>query len=126
MQDLNSPTRDRTCTLSSGSVESQLLDHRVSLFIFKNWSIVDLQCCVSFRCTANIYTYVLFQVLFPYRLLQNTECSSLCYTVCPCCLCFIYSNMYHLLIPNSFIPLLFPLVTLNVFSMSRILFQFCK
>ena len=25
--------------------------------------------------------YILLQVLFPYRLLQNVECSSLCYTV---------------------------------------------
>ena len=32
----------------------------------------------------NIYTYVLFQILFHYRLLQDTEYSSLCYTVGPC------------------------------------------
>ena len=49
----------------------------------------------------NICTYILFQVLFPYRLLHSIECSCLCYTLCPCCLCFMYSNVYHLLIPNS-------------------------
>ena len=41
--------------------------------ILKNWSIIDLQCCVSFRYIAqwfsDIYIYILFQVLFPYRLL---------------------------------------------------------
>ena len=41
--------------------------------------IVDLQCCVSFRYTAKWFSYtyiyisILFQVLFPYRLLQNIE-----------------------------------------------------
>ena len=36
-------------------------------FSFFYWSIVDLQCCVSFRCIANdsyIYIYILFQILF--------------------------------------------------------------
>ena len=62
------------------------------------WSRVDLQCQVSFRCTAqrfsyicshiyvhtHIYVYILFQILIPYMLLQNIEYSSLCYTVGPC------------------------------------------
>ena len=53
------------------------------------WSIVDLQCCVSFRCTADdsvihVHTPILFQILFPDRLLQKIELSSLCYTVGPC------------------------------------------
>ena len=38
------------------------------------WTIVDLQC---FRCTAKSV-----QILFYYRLLQDTEYSSLCYMVC--------------------------------------------
>ena len=33
-----------------------------------------------------VYLYILFQLLFYYRLLQDTEYSSLCYTVGPCCL----------------------------------------
>ena len=44
--------------------------------------------------------YILFQILFPYRLLQNLEYSSLCYTVGPCCLSIIYSSVY-ILPPNS-------------------------
>ena len=55
--------------------------------LFFNWSIVGLQCCVNFRCTArwfryiyvyiyiyththtHTHTYILFQILFHYRLL---------------------------------------------------------
>ena len=37
-------------------------------------------------------TYILFQILFHYRLLQDVEYNSLCYTVGPCY--FIYSSMY--------------------------------
>ena len=32
---------------------------------------------------------ILFQILFHYRLLQDSEYSSLCYTVGPCCLFYI-------------------------------------
>ena len=31
-----------------------------------------------------IYIYILFQILFHYRLFQDSEYSSLCYTVGPC------------------------------------------
>ena len=50
------------------------------------WSVVDLQRCVSFWYTAKwfSYTYVVFQILFSYRLLQDVEYSSLCYTLGPC------------------------------------------
>ena len=55
--------------------------------------VVDLQC---FGCTAKwfsfiymcvcvcVYIYILFQILLHYRLLQDIEYSSLCYTVDPC------------------------------------------
>ena len=29
----------------------------------------------------NMYMYIIFQIIFYYRLLQDTNCSSLCYTV---------------------------------------------
>ena len=31
-----------------------------------------------------MYVFILFQIVFPIRLLYNIEQSSLCYTVCPC------------------------------------------
>ena len=57
--------------------------------------MVDLQCCVSFRGTANWFSYTYtciysFQILFPYRSLQSIEQSSLCYTVGPCGLPILY------------------------------------
>ena len=56
-----------------------------------NWGtehtwIVDLLCCVSFSRIAKWFSYIhlhestLFKILFPCRLLQDTESSSLCYT----------------------------------------------
>ena len=36
---------------------------------------------------------ILFQILFPYRLLQNIEYSSLCYTLGPCWLAILHSNL---------------------------------
>ena len=45
-------------------------------------SIIDLQCCVSFRCTAKWFSCLnhIIQIIFHYRLLQDTEYSSLYYT----------------------------------------------
>jgi len=36
------------------------------------------------------HIYILFQILFHYRLLQDTEYSSLCYTVGPYCLSILF------------------------------------
>ena len=36
------------------------------------------------------YIFILFQILFHYRLLQDIEYSSLCYTVGPCWLSILY------------------------------------
>ena len=67
----------------------------LTFICFFYWSIVDLQYCVSFRLTAEwfgyiyiyIYIYIfLFLILFHYRLLQDIEFNSSCYTVNPCCL----------------------------------------
>ena len=42
----------------------------------------------------SIYIYILFQILFHYRLLQDIECNSLCYTVGPSCLSTLYIVVY--------------------------------
>ena len=70
--------------------------HRSSTIFFFYWSVVNLQCCASIRYTAkpfifiHISTYFLFQILFHYRLSQDIEYSSLCYTGGPCCLSILY------------------------------------
>ena len=46
------------------------------LFIYFKLKLVDLQCCIGFRYVAQWfnYTYIyFFQILFLYRLFQNTE-----------------------------------------------------
>ena len=49
--------------------------------------IGELQCCVISDVQQNesiIHIYLLFQIIFPYLLLQNIEYSSLCYTIGRC------------------------------------------
>ena len=45
----------------------------------------------------HIYTHILFQILFSYRLLQNIEYSSLCYSMSLLFIYFIYSSVYMLI-----------------------------
>ena len=40
-----------------------------------------------------IYVYILFQILFHFRLLQDTEYSSQCYTIGPCCNILIFKSL---------------------------------
>ena len=114
----------------------------VCLFVFVfcisfYWSIVDLQCCVSFRCTAKViqlYVYIysfFFKIFFSYRLSQNIEQSSLCYTVDPSWLSinilyivvYVYSFQCSSLLPPLPIS---PLLTVSLFSVSVSSFLFCK
>ena len=52
------------------------------------WSIVDLQCCISFRCTAKwisyIYTHIsiLSNILFPLYNIQFSSVAQSCSTIC--------------------------------------------
>ena len=55
------------------------------LILFLNWCTVDLQYCVSLRCTAMIQSHIYTHILFQYRLLQDIEYSSLC------CLSILYT-----------------------------------
>ena len=73
-----------------------------------------------------IYMYLLFQILFPYKLLQDTEYSSLCYAVGACWLPILFYilcvNPRLIIYPSP----LSALVTIILFSMSVGLFLFCK
>ena len=53
--------------------------------------------------------YVLFQIFFPYKLLQNIEYNSLCYTVGPYCLFILYIVVYLLLLSHEVYSLLLQL-----------------
>ena len=46
--------------------------------------------CLSLYLSLYLSIYILFQILFSYRLLQDIEYSSLCYTVSLCWLSILY------------------------------------
>ena len=72
------------------------------IFSFLIWNIVGLQCCVSFMCIAKwliLYTHRHIQILFPWRSLQSTEYSSLCYLVGTCWILIPDSSLS---LPTSF------------------------
>ena len=79
-------------------------------------SIVDLQYCVNFCCTAKwvsfTYIYILFHILFHYGLLQDIGYSSLCCAVGPCCLSILYILLCicQSQAPNPSLPTSLPLV----------------
>ena len=86
-------TEDLTCSLKTSSCFN-----KCSLFFiyFFNWSIIDAQCHVSFRCmvqwlSCTIDKQIPFHTFFLYRLLQNIEYSSLCYVIGPCWLSILYT-----------------------------------
>ena len=71
--------------------------HFLSSSFFNNlfyWSIVDLQCHISFCCMVKWFSYthmyILFHILFHYGLPQDIGCSSLCYIAGPYCLAILY------------------------------------
>ena len=115
----------KKCSLIDWSIDSFFF-----LIFLSNWAIVDLQCCVSGvqQSDSVIHISILFQILFPFGLLQNTEQSSLCYTVGPCWLsilnivvCIWQSQTPSLSLPSH----LSPSVTISLFSKSVSLFLFC-
>ena len=96
-------------------------DHMILFFFLifiLYWSTVDLQYCVSFRCTAKWFRHIwkkfmyIFCIIFHYRFLQDIEYSSLFYAVNPCCLsilctvvCICKSHTPNLSLPPSLSPL---------------------
>ena len=72
----------------------------------------------------SVYVYVLFPIVFHYRLLQDIECSSLCYN-------FLLLILYIVLF--TFVNFLFPvyhplpnLVNISLFSVSVSIFLLCS
>ena len=90
-----------------------------------------LQCCVSFRCTQRnsiipVCISNLFQILSPFRLLQNSEWHSLCYTVGPWRSSILHTEMYMSMPSSQCIPLPYlpPLKTISFFLCLWICFCF--
>ena len=121
---------------------------KAHLFFFFNWSIVDLLNVVPsllYSRVTQLYTYVysFFNIPFHYDLSQETENSSLCYTVEPCSvsilnviivlhLCKAHLKCHFLLVPQtgkftSLSSLVF-LITgaQRVFSLVSLLFFFTR
>ena len=75
-------------TIMSSEVLVKVLFARVVLKrMYIYWTIIDLQYCVNFRCTAKrfrytpiyVYNYILKKFFFHFRLLQDIEYSCFCY-----------------------------------------------
>ena len=67
--------------------------------LFLPFFLIEVQLIYSIVLLSSIqqsdsYIYILFQIVFHYRLLQDIEYSSLCYTVNPCCLPLLYIVVY--------------------------------
>mgnify|MGYP000173797179 CR=1 FL=1 len=56
-----------------------------------------------------LYIYIIFEIIFHYRLLQDIEYRSLCYTVNACYLSISYTLVSVNLMPLNLSLLLFPL-----------------
>ena len=110
-----SPVLNNSLLLEGGLLQ------RISKSFFFLLIEIDSQCYVSFKCTAQWLLYILFQILFHYRLLQNIEFGSLCYTIGPCWLFILYIIMciiYQL--PNLSLPSPFP------FGNHKFVFYVCE
>ena len=109
---------------------SLLQCHSTPFFLttFQNRSIVNLQCYVSFRGTANWFSYTYtycFHILFLYRLLQYIDYSSLRYTVGPCCFSTLYIVVYICLSQTHSFSLCPPSTPSFSFINHKFVFYFC-
>ena len=93
------------------------------------WSVVN-NVLVSGVQQSDSVMPVLFLILFPFRLLQNIEPSSLCYIVDTCWLSIYLFKIQWYVPVNPRLPIysrshLFPWVTVSLLSKSMSLFLFC-
>ena len=98
-------------------------------FSFFFFSIVNLQCCASFRCIAKWlnYTYTYLLSRFYSHINYHRMLSSLCYTSSSLLVIYLIYRCVHVFIPSSwFIPPLSTLITISLFLISVSLFLFCK
>ena len=79
---LRNVTCGGTWVLGTSVLSSYFCKSETVLFY---WSTVDVQCCVIYL----VYISILFQILFHYRLLPDTEYSSLCCTIGSWCSFYI-------------------------------------
>ena len=74
--------------LSTEHTHKQFINNAASFWVHSKVNMFYICVCMSYIyvcvCLIHIYIYILFQILFPLKLLQSTEQSSLCYTVGPC------------------------------------------
>ena len=77
---------DHTCILMDTSWVCNSWATTGTPRLFFNWNVINLQCYVSFRCTAKWFSYT-YIYSFHCRLWQDIEENFLCYTCpIPCCL----------------------------------------
>ena len=62
--------------------------------IYLIYSVVLVSSVEQSDSIIHIHIFILFQILFPYKLLQNTEYHSLCYTVDPCWLSILHITVF--------------------------------
>ena len=96
----------------------------VIIFLLAYTWFAVLHSFLLYSKVSQLYIYTLFQILFPYRLLQNTEQSSLCYLYRGflVVIYFTYSSMYvlNLFLRYRYIHMLFLLVKYKEYNLKSL------
>ena len=125
------PTRMARQTIQSVSEVTEQLGFFVFIFLIKKLkqfyigvylinSVMLVSGVQQSDSIIHIQVSILFQILFPFWLLQNIEQSSLCYSVGPCWLSILNIVVCTCVsqTPSISLPAPFPLVTISLFSKS--------